>query len=58
MLNDGKIFFRCLEIQAYGFRNIKCLMKANNIPIKMLISGIKLINENIENFASGFYLDG
>ena len=33
MLNDGKIFFRCLEIQAYGFRNIKCLMKANNALI-------------------------
>ena len=48
----------CYEILVYGFRNIKCLMKANNIPIKMLISGIKLINENIENFASGFYLDG
>ena len=48
----------CYEILVYGFRNIKCLMKANNIPIKMLISGIKLINENIENLASGFYLDG
>ena len=33
MLNDGKIFFMCLEIQAYGFRNIKCLMKANNALI-------------------------
>ena len=33
VINDGKVFFMCLEIQVYGFRNIKCLMKANNALI-------------------------